>query len=95
LSEEFQTEWSIGSGFLPVNEKAAKSKAYQEYLEQQPVLKVFLEQMAVARARPIIAGYSRLSESLGRAIEATLMGESPEKALQKAQERIELIWQDN
>ena len=95
LSEEFQTEWSIGSGFLPVNEKAAKSKAYQEYLEQQPVLKVFLEQMAVARTRPIIAGYNRLSENLGRAIEATLMGESPEKALQKAQERIELIWQDD
>ncbi len=95
LSEEFQTEFSIGTGFLPVNVKAAKSKAYQEFVEHQPVLKVFLEQMTVAHARPIIAGYNSLSESLGRAIEATLMGGSPQKALQKAQERIDLSWQSN
>lgn len=88
LSEEFQREWSIGTGFLPVNLKTIKSKAYQEFASQKPELKVFLEQMPFARARPIIAGYSRLSESLGRAIESTLLGESPEKALKKAQERL-------
>ncbi|WP_066381868.1 MULTISPECIES: ABC transporter substrate-binding protein [unclassified Anabaena] len=92
LSEEFQTEWSIGTGFLPVNIKATQSEAYQQFISKQPVLKVFTEQMSVAGSRPIIAGYSRLSDSLGRAIEATLLGESPEKALKTAQERLELIW---
>ncbi|BAZ49920.1 extracellular solute-binding protein [Nostoc sp. NIES-4103] len=92
LSEEFQEEWSIGTGFLPVNLKAAQSEAYQQFLSKKPVLKVFLDQTTVARARPILAGASRLSDSLGRAIEATLLGESTEAALQKAQERIELIW---
>jgi multiple sugar transport system substrate-binding protein len=92
LSEEFQTEWSIGTGFLPVNLKASQSEAYQQYARTKPELKVFLEQMSVARFRPIIAGYSRLSDSLGRAIEATLLGEPPEKALKAAQERLELIW---
>ncbi|TVP61076.1 MAG: ABC transporter substrate-binding protein, partial [Nodularia sp. (in: Bacteria)] len=95
LSEEFQTEWSIGTGFLPVNIKSTQSAAFQEFINQQPVLKVFLDQMPAARGRPIIAGYSSLSDSLGRAIEATLLGESPEKALKTAQNRLELIWQKN
>ena len=93
LSAEFQQEWSIGTGFLPVNIKATESQAYQEFASKKPELQVFLEQMSVARARPIIAGYSRVSDSLGRGIEATLLGESPQKALQTAQERLNLIWE--
>ncbi|SRR5579883_444276 len=95
LSEKFQTEWSIGTGFLPVNLKVAQSEAYQQFMSKKPWLKVFVEQMSIARTRPIIAGYNRLSDSLGRAIEATLLGESPEKALKKAQERLEVIWDAN
>lgn len=91
ISEEFQTEWSIGSGFLPINLKSAQSQAYQEYIQQKPVMKVFLEQMSVSIGRPIIPGYSRLSDSLGRAIEATMLGESPDIALKKAQERLDLL----
>ncbi|MCC5635476.1 ABC transporter substrate-binding protein [Nostoc sp. CHAB 5844] len=92
LTEEFQTEWSIGTGFLPVNLKSAQSKVYQQYINQRPWMKVFLEQMLVARARPTLAGYSRISDSLGRAIESALLGESPQEALKKAQERLEVIW---
>ncbi|MFN6476315.1 ABC transporter substrate-binding protein [Nostoc sp. DedQUE07] len=95
LSEEFQKEWSIGTGFLPVNLKAAQSEAYQQFLNQKSWLKVFMEQISLAGARPIIARYSRLSDSLGRAIEATLLGESPDKALKIAQERLETIWDNN
>jgi multiple sugar transport system substrate-binding protein len=93
LSAEFQTEWSMGTGFLPVNLKAAQSEDYQQFMNKQPVLKVFMDQMSVAHPRPIIAGASRLSDSLGRAIEATLLGEPAEKALKAAQERLELIWE--
>lgn len=95
VSEEFQTEWSIGTGFLPVNMKSIQSQAFQEFIQDQPVLKVFLEQMPAARGRPIIAGYNSLSQSLGRAIEATLLGESPEKALETAEKRLQLIWPQN
>jgi len=93
ISEEFQTEWSIRSGFLPINLKSAKSKAYQEFIQQTPVMKVFLDQLAVSVGRPIIPGYSRLSDNLGRAIESTMFGESPEKALKQAQKSLDLIWQ--
>jgi multiple sugar transport system substrate-binding protein len=93
LSQEFQTEWSIGTGFLPVNFKSAASQEYQQYLSDKPWLKVFVEQIPVAGSRPILAGYSRISDSLGRAIEATLLGKSSaEVALKQAQERLEVIW---
>jgi len=92
VGEEFQTEWSIGSGSVPINQKSIQSQAYQQFIKQNSVMKVFLDQMSVAGSRPIIPGYSRLSESLGRAIEATMLGASPETSLKKAQARLDLIW---
>lgn len=93
LSEDFQTTWALKTGYLPINLKSRESDAYQEFVQQNPVLEVFLEQMKVARSRPIIPKYTRLSENLGRAIEAALLGkESPEEALQKSQQRLDLIF---
>ncbi|MBE9143850.1 ABC transporter substrate-binding protein [Planktothrix mougeotii] len=92
LSEEFQTEWAMGTNFLPVNLKSVESQDYQEYLKSRPWLKVFVEQMSVAGSRPIIAGYTRISDTLGSAIEATLLGQSSaESALKEAQKRLEVI----
>ncbi|MEG5042397.1 MULTISPECIES: ABC transporter substrate-binding protein [unclassified Microcoleus] len=90
IGEEFQTAWALGTGYLPINLKSRQSQAYQSFVEKNPVLRVFLEQMNSARARPIISGYSRLSENLGRAIEATLLGRNPQDALKESQERLTL-----
>ncbi|XWK86785.1 MAG: ABC transporter substrate-binding protein [Phormidium sp.] len=93
LSDEFQVEWAIKTGFLPVTFSSAQSKAYQQFINSKPLLKVFFEQLPVAHSLPGIAGYSRIADELGRAIESTLLGHSSaEKALQTAQERLELIW---
>ena len=92
LSEGFQTEWALGTGYLPVNVKSRQSSAYQTYLKSRPVLNVFLAQMKFAHARPTFAGYSRLSDALGRAIEQSLLGTPPQEALRSAQERIERFW---
>ncbi|HEY9630678.1 MAG TPA: ABC transporter substrate-binding protein [Coleofasciculaceae cyanobacterium] len=91
LSEEFQTEWALGTGYLPVNLKSRQSPTYQEFISQQPVLKVFLEQAKYGRSRPIFPGYNRISENLGRAIESVLLQKStPEAALKLAQQRLDL-----
>ena len=93
LSEEFQTQWALGTGYLPVNLKARQSAAYQNFVAKLPVVKVFLEQTDVARSRPIFLGYNRISENLGRAIEAVLLGKSsPVEALKAAQKRLDLIF---
>lgn len=91
ISEPFQTQWAIGTGYLPVNLKSRSSPAYQQFQASQPAVKVFLDQAQYGRSRPIFPGYSRISDSLGRAIEAALLGRgSPQELLQKAQQRLDL-----
>nr|WP_242060033.1 ABC transporter substrate-binding protein [Oscillatoria sp. FACHB-1407] len=93
LSEAFQTQWAIGTGYLPVNLRSRQSEEYQAFVAQQPAVQVFLDQAEHGRSRPIAPGYNRISESVGRAIEATLLGQStPESALQTAQQRLDLIF---
>ncbi len=93
LSEEFQTEWALGTGYLPVNLKSRQSPKYQEFIQKQPALKVFLEQAQYGKARPIFPGYNRVSENIGRAMEAVLLGKSsPQEALKKSQQRLDLIF---
>ncbi len=90
LSCDFQSAWAEQTGYLPVNLRARQSPGYRQFVRSQPALRVFLDQKA--QARPIIAGYSRLSDNLGRAIEAVLLSQSsPDQALQAAQERLDLI----
>lgn len=94
LSEEFQREWALGTGYLPVNVQVRNSPEYQQFVAENPALDVFLQQMDWARSRPVIPGYSHLSENFGRAIEATLLGTPPREALEDAQQRLQLILRD-
>ncbi len=95
LSEEFQTAWALQTGYLPVNIKSQQSQEYQDFVESNPVVKVFLKQMQWAKSRPIIPQYNRLSENLGRAIEASLLGkQTPTEALKRSQQRLELIFEN-
>jgi multiple sugar transport system substrate-binding protein len=92
LSEEFQTTWALKTGYLPTNLKSQESVKYQNFVQKNPVVKVFLEQMQWARSRPLLLRYTDLSENLGRAIEASLLGKkSPQQALKEAQKRLEAI----
>ena len=93
LSEEFQTNWAIATGYLPVNLKSQQSSEYQKFVSENPEIAVFLQQMEYARSRPIIPQYNRLSENLGRAIEASLLGkQTPTAALERSQQRLELVF---
>jgi multiple sugar transport system substrate-binding protein len=92
-SQQFQSQWAIGTGYLPVNLKARESEKYQAFVKEQPAVKVFLDQAQYGRSRPIFPGYNRLSESLGRVLEAVLLGKSsPSQALKTAQQRLDLIF---
>ncbi|NER82667.1 MAG: ABC transporter substrate-binding protein [Leptolyngbya sp. SIO1D8] len=94
LSPEFQQDWALQTGFLPVNLTVRDSNEYQQFVAANPLLQVFLDQMAWARARPLIPGYPYLSENFGRAIEAALLGTDPTEALKQSQQRLELIFGD-
>ena len=93
LSEEFQTAWALETGYLPVNIKSRQSAKYQQFIQEQPAVKVFLDQAKYGRSRPIFPGYNRVSENIGRAIESVLMGKSsPADALKASQQRLDLIF---
>ncbi|MGP1375194.1 MAG: ABC transporter substrate-binding protein [Almyronema sp.] len=91
LSSDFQQTWALETGYLPANLTVRASPAYQQFVKDNPTLQVFLKQMDWARSRPIIPGYTYLSENFGRAIEAALLGTPPQEALQQSQRRLELI----
>ena len=93
MSDEFQTEWAIGTGYLPVNLKSRENPDYLAFKAQQPAVDVFLQQAKYGRSRPIFPGYNRISDNLGRAIEATLLDRSsPVDALKASQQRLDLIF---
>ncbi|WP_373527503.1 ABC transporter substrate-binding protein [Nostoc sp.] len=93
LSEEFQTELALGTGYLPVNLKSRQSSKYQEFVQKIPQIKVFLDQAKYGRSRPIFPGYNRISDSVGRAIESVLLGKSlPTDSLKATQQRLDLIY---
>ncbi|MEN9215697.1 MAG: ABC transporter substrate-binding protein [Gloeomargarita sp. HHBFW_bins_162] len=87
LSDEFQVNWAIQTGALPVTKSARQHPDYQRFLADHPVLRVFLDQTQVAYSRPNGANYNRLSNCFGRAIEAVLLGTSPEVALAQNAQR--------
>jgi multiple sugar transport system substrate-binding protein len=93
LSEEFQTELALGTGYLPINLKSRQSVKYQEFVKELPMVKVFLDQAKFGRSRPIFPGYNRVSENVGRAVESVLLGKSlPQDALKESQQRLDLIF---
>jgi multiple sugar transport system substrate-binding protein len=91
LSRDFQTEWALGTGYLPVNLQSRQQSVYRDYVSKTPATQVFLDQARYGKPRPIEPGYSQISENLGRAIESVLMGKSsPQAALKTAQARLNL-----
>ncbi|MBL1210106.1 ABC transporter substrate-binding protein [Geminocystis sp. GBBB08] len=92
LSKEFQTEWALKTGYLPINIKAQQSTEYQAFIKENPMIQVFLDQMKVAKSRPIVADYPAISENLGRAIESSLLRQkTPKQALEESQKRLNLV----
>lgn len=95
-SEEFQTTFATETGYLPINLKSQKSDAYAKYVDEQPEIDIFIKQMSSGRTRPLLADYPRISESLGRAIEATLLQKNtPAESLATAQANLELALNRN
>jgi multiple sugar transport system substrate-binding protein len=95
ISEDFQTELALGTGYLPINIKSRQSPKYLEFTNKQPAVKVFLTQAKFGRSRPLFPGYNRISDSLGRAIEAVIIGKStPEEALKESEKRLDLIFKN-
>lgn len=86
LSPVVQSEWDIANGFLPTNSATAEDPSWQEYLDENPRIKVFADELAYANSRPSIDAYSGISAALSTELEkAMLLKQSPEEALANAE----------
>lgn len=77
--------WDVEAGSLPLRRSTAAQSVWKQHVEQLPGLDTFVQALGVARVRPVIKAYPKISEALGQSIAATLLGQqAPPSALQKA-----------
>jgi multiple sugar transport system substrate-binding protein len=88
LSSEFQLEWSIKTGYLPVLKSVIDHPTYKEYLNNTPFIKTFVEALSYGKNRPTIQAYMRISSHLGKELQLALyQKKSVKAALKTAQEK--------
>ncbi|WP_010203660.1 ABC transporter substrate-binding protein [Salinibacterium sp. PAMC 21357] len=85
-SAEQDERWNVALGNLPIRSSEIESEAFAEQVAAYPGLDVMAANNDNARqARPTIAGYVGLSESIGNAISEVLQGKGePKTALEEA-----------
>ncbi|MCG3158091.1 MAG: sn-glycerol-3-phosphate-binding periplasmic protein UgpB [bacterium] len=86
LKPETQAEWSMKSGYLPVRHAATKIKAYQDFLQANPGLKVYVDQLDFGQSpRPVDFHGLEITRLMAEAIEkATLGKQDPKTVLDEA-----------
>ena len=92
---ETQVEWDKGTGFMPIRKSVADDPTYTAWVKNaRPLLAPFVETMAVAHARPPVARYPQMSDTLGKYIvEALYQRMEPAAALEAAASEIEPLLQ--
>jgi ABC-type glycerol-3-phosphate transport system substrate-binding protein len=86
MDPEIQAFWSMKSGYLPVRESVLDVPEYQAYLDENPALRAFVEQMSNAGTqRPLDYEQLAIQRAIAGAIErATVGGEDPRAVLEAA-----------
>ena len=94
-STEVQVEWDKGTGFMPIKASVANDPSYTAWVKNaRPLLLPFVESMQVAHARPPIARYPQVSDTLGKyVVEALYQRMEPQAALEAAASEIEPLLQ--
>lgn len=86
LTPKVQAKWDIANGFLPTNTRTAGDSAWTKYLDQNPRIKVFADELGYAKSRPSIEAYAGISAALSVELEkALLQDETPAEALKRAE----------
>jgi multiple sugar transport system substrate-binding protein len=87
------TRWSIATGDLPIRSSQTQTADYSKYTAKYKGIDTFVqnEQNAV-KARPVIPTYNEISQAMGQAIQAVLLGKAePKAALDQAAQQVDQI----
>jgi multiple sugar transport system substrate-binding protein len=83
--------WSTQTGDLPIRTSETQLPGYGAYVKKYPGVSVFVQNEANAlKARPVIANYNEVSQAMGQAIEAVLLGKGqPQQELDQAAQQVD------
>jgi multiple sugar transport system substrate-binding protein len=83
--------WSIATGDLPIRASMTKLPDYQQYVKKYPGINTFVQnEQNATKARPVIPNYNEVSQAMGQAIQAVLLGKAqPKQALDQAAEQVD------
>jgi len=77
---------SLADGHLPTRQSVSQMPEFSEFATKYPGIDVFAANVAnVQKARPVLASYPQISQALGQAIVAVMLGDKePQQALDEA-----------
>ncbi len=84
-------KWSLATGDLPIRASQTTLPDYQAYVDKYPGVAAFVDnEHNAVKARPVIASYNEISQAMGQAIQAILLGKAdPKQALDQAAEQVD------
>src|SRR6476661_8804717 len=90
-SAQQSLQWSLDTGDLPIRASVTKLPQYQQYVKRYPGVGTFVDNEANAlKARPVIPTYNEVSQAMGQAIQAVLLGKAqPQQALDDAAQQVD------
>jgi multiple sugar transport system substrate-binding protein len=93
LSTNEHLNFALATGDLPIRASELKQPKYKAYTQKYPGIKTFVANLRNAKkVRPVDARYPRMSEAVGLAVQAVLLGKAdPKKALDDAAAKVNSI----
>jgi multiple sugar transport system substrate-binding protein len=93
MSTKQHLKLALATGQLPIRQSEMKQSGYKAYTKKYPGIKTFVANLLNAKkVRPVDARYPRISEAVGQAVQAVLLGKAdPKKALDDAAGKVDSI----
>jgi multiple sugar transport system substrate-binding protein len=93
MSTKQHLKLALATGELPIRQSELKHPGYKAYTKKYPGIKTFVANLLNAKkVRPVDARYPRISEAIGQAVQAVLLGKAdPKKALDDAAGKVDSI----
>jgi multiple sugar transport system substrate-binding protein len=87
-SPDFQVDWALQTGYLPISKSATNHPKYQRFLKENDFIKTFSDQMKIAKARPSIPAYQKVSDVFSKAADLVFyQKQSAKEALDSAEKK--------
>ena len=86
-------QWSIATGDLPIRASQTQAPDYPKYTAKYNGVATFVEnEKNAVKARPVLPTYNEISQAMGQAIQAILLGKAqPQQALDQAAQQVDQI----